>query len=105
MGFGPIAEPHFIFLWGWGGPMRLEEVGMSLADTVTVETAGLTSSRTGLEQRRLRSGRHSVAVAFVADMIATTTAALIVTTWFVSDVSASASRVAKTGVTGAILIP
>jgi exopolysaccharide biosynthesis polyprenyl glycosylphosphotransferase len=46
-----------------------------------------------------------VAVAFVADMIATTTAALIVTTWFVSDVSASASRVAKTGVTGAILIP
>jgi exopolysaccharide biosynthesis polyprenyl glycosylphosphotransferase len=78
---------------------------MSLADTVTVETAGLTTSRTGLEQRRLRSGRHSVAVAFVADLIAASTAALIVTMWFVSDVPAYASRVTKTGVSGAILIP
>jgi exopolysaccharide biosynthesis polyprenyl glycosylphosphotransferase len=69
---------------------------MTLLETVTVETAALTT-RTGLERRRLRSRRHSVLVAFAADVTAVATSALAVSIWFGNDVPATASRVVRGG--------
>ncbi len=74
---------------------------MSLLETVTVETAALTT-RTGLERRRLRSRRHSVLVAFAADVTAVATAALVVSLWFGADVPEYASRAIRGGLPVAI---
>jgi exopolysaccharide biosynthesis polyprenyl glycosylphosphotransferase len=76
---------------------------MSLLETVTVETAALTT-RTGLERRRLRSRRHSVLVAFTADVTAVATAALVVSLWFGKDVPDYASRTVQGGLPVAVAI-
>jgi exopolysaccharide biosynthesis polyprenyl glycosylphosphotransferase len=76
---------------------------MTLLETVTVETAALTT-RSGLERRRLRSRRHSVLVAFAADFAAVATTALAVILWFGADVPSYASRVVRGGLPVAVAI-
>jgi exopolysaccharide biosynthesis polyprenyl glycosylphosphotransferase len=70
---------------------------MAFAETVTVETAVM-AALPGVERRRLRAGRHSIVVAFLADVAAVAVVVMIVGTVMSRDLVATGANVADPGV-------
>src|SRR6185436_9877767 len=70
---------------------------MAFAETVTVETAVM-AALPGVERRRLRAGRHSIVVAFLADVVAVAVVVMIVGTVMSRDLVAIGNDAADPGV-------